>query len=374
MKEYVKDSGFLPYMGTGTEGLQKPITVATENKKGGETTKIPILIRLTGRGVSGNVTLSGAEEAMNRQQFVSRVDYRRHAVLTSEWDEHKAFAKSYDEARPLLKQWCEEQVRDNIIDAMSMVVEDSTRYRTYAPPISNPTTADAASKIFQASTTAQNNTWLTDNTDRIVFGNDGVGATTNLVAGNFAGSLANLDAGVNDKPTSTMVSVMKYKAKVTANPHIRPVRVNNGQGRQYFVLFCDSRTFMYLKTDTNIVAANRDARPRTVEENPLFQDGDLMWDGVLIREIPELLPIPAATYSTTGVDIGRMYLVGAQAICFSWGMEPDFRKNDVTDYGKNMGVGVTEVRGCQKIQTIATVGGSRVFDLGMVSGFPGLPV
>lgn len=34
--------------------------------------------------------------------------------------------------------------------------------------------------------------------------------------------------------------------------------------------------------------ANREAPPRDVDSNPIFQDGDLIYDGVVVREIPEI--------------------------------------------------------------------------------------
>jgi hypothetical protein len=370
--EYVRDSGFKPYMGAGGEATQKPISVAIETKKGGETIKIPILMRLKGRGTSGNATLTGNEEALGKYVFTSRVDMRRHAIIHSEWDEHKAFAKSYEESKPRLKLWCEEQVRDQIIDAFAMAAQTGSAFKTYVAPISNPTVADPSSIICSASTTGENNTWLTNNTDRILFGADGQpGAAVNLVGGNFAGSLANLDATA-DKPSAAFLSRLKMKARSVADPHIRPIRVNNGSGREYFVVFCDSRSFAVLKTDSTILTSNQNARPRDVEQNPIFQDGDLLWDGLVIREIPEMAPIPKALYSTT-FDVGRFYLCGAQALCFSWGAEPDFREADVTDYGIKKGIGVQEIRGCQKIQVNITPGaGDRTVDIGLASGFVGL--
>jgi hypothetical protein len=101
------------------------------------------------------------------------------------------------------------------------------------------------------------------------------------------------------------MSLMKRLAKL-ADPHVRPFKSSVGQ--EYFVAFHGSRTFRDLKADSTIATANRDARPRDVEANPIFQDGDLIYDGVIHREVPEIDAIAqntGGTYSLDGIGAAR---------------------------------------------------------------------
>jgi Protein of unknown function (DUF4043) len=376
-KEYVRASGFKPYMGGGEAAMMKPISVMTDNKKGGQTTRIPLLTKLRNRGAAGASTLVGREEPLGKYNFNTKIEWRRHAVATNERDEHYAFAKAVGEVRPMLKQFAEEQVRDEIIDALSMVLSSppGTADACFAPPICNPDAPDAPVKVL--ATAVQLNQWVADNPDRILFGLDnavGSVAPLNIVTGNFGASLINV--GVNlPKAGAAMIMRMKYLAR-HADPIVRPIRLGE-QGREWYVVFADSDAFDQLWSDPDIKQANIEARPREnggMDKNPLFQDGDLLYKGVIIREIPEIRKVPKAVYGTAK-DICRLHLLGAQAISFSWGMEPDFRKRKEDDYGFINGVGLVEARGCQKI-TFALpqnwslpAGPTRNVDFGSVTAF-----
>jgi hypothetical protein len=122
--------------------------------------------------------------------------------------------------------------------------------------------------IVTAATAANYNTWSAANQDRVLYG----AATSNYSATHATG-LANVDS-TNDKLTALTASLAKRMAK-NADPHIRPFRV--ADGREYYVMFCGSRSFRDLKADTTMINANRDARAREsggMDDNPLFQDGE----------------------------------------------------------------------------------------------------
>lgn len=379
-KEYVRESGFAPYMGVASAGLLKPIHIVLDNKKGGQTTRIPLLTKLRNRGTAGSSTLVGREEPIGKYSFNTKIEWRRHAVATEEREEHYSFIKVVDEVRPLLKLWGKEQVRDEIIDGLNMVVSNApgTADEVIGVPVCNPDLPDAPIKVTASAGSL--NTWLTHNTDRILFGHDNVVVPSapgvRLVAGNFAASMVNVANQANDRFGAQMVMRMKYLAR-HANPIIRPIRTGE-QGREFYVVFCDSDSFDQAWNDADIKQANIEARARaenaSSSSNPIWQDGDLLYRGVIIREIPEIIKIDAAIYATSR-PLGRQFLMGAQAIAFSWGMEPDFRKRKEDDYGHINGVGVTEARGCQKIQFEipvdfgAPAGAKRKVDFGMVTAF-----
>ena len=74
-----------------------------------------------------------------------------------------------------------------------------------------------------------------------------------------------------------------------ANPRIRPYKLKNG--REYFVCFANRLQFRDLQNDSTIITANTQARPREgdgLDSNPLFQDGDMIFNGIIFREIPEM--------------------------------------------------------------------------------------
>jgi hypothetical protein len=162
--------------------------------------------------------------------------------------------------------------------------------------------------------------------------------------------------------SASMISKAKRLAK-QANPRLRPYKLKNG--REYFVLFANSLQFRDLQTDSTIIAANTQARPREgdgLDSNPLFQDGDLLFNGIIIREIPEMGPSPVGapnpslrlptSYNTAGAggtQIAPSFLCGQSAMAWAWGRmpRPTFLKED--DYQFYRGVGVEMAYGLKKI-------------------------
>lgn len=335
-QEYVRSSGFLPYMGTGTNSI---IQVKRELADAGKTINIPLITRLKGAGVTGKNTLAGNEEALgNFNQQVS-VDFIRHGVVIHEADEKWTVLDLMGAAKDSLTTWAAEKLRDDTITALGSI--DGIAYGT--------------------ATAGQRNTWTANNVDRVLFGN----AKANYNA-THATALNNVTSAM--RMTASVVSLMKRIAK-TADPHIRPTRVTASQGREYFMMFCGSMAFRDLKNDTTMQTANREARPRDVEANPIFQDGDLIYDGVVIREIPEI----AGFNNTAGapVRVEPVYLCGAQALALAWGQEP-VPITDKWDYGARKGVGTKEVRGLEKLR-FGTGAGGVMKDHGLVTGFIAAP-
>lgn len=329
--EYVRDSGFKPYMGTGTNSI---IQVKRELQDAGKTINIPLITRLQGAGITGVNTLAGNEEALGNFNHQIAIDFLRNAVVINEADQHWTVLDLMGAAKDALNNWAADRLRTDIIAALASI--DGIAYGT--------------------ATAGQRNTWTTNNVDRVLFG-DAIAnySTTHATALNNITAGMTLDAGV--------VSLMKRIAK-TADPHIRPTRVG-AQGREYFMMFTGSMAFRDLKNDSVMTQANREARPRDVDSNPIFQDGDLIYDGVIIREIPEI----GGFNNTAGapVRVEPVYLCGAQALGLAWGKEPTPIKDDF-DYGMRKGIGVKEVRGLSKLR-FGTGGGGASIDHGLVSGW-----
>jgi hypothetical protein len=154
--------------------------------------------------------------------------------------------------------------------------------------------------------------------------------------------------------TLSAASLLKMKRLAKkANPRIRPYKLKNG--REYFVAFVGSNCFRDLQNDTTIITANTQSRPREgdgLDKNPLFQDGDLLYNGMIIREIPEMdirLPTFYTTAGSSSIQIAPAFLCGQSALAWCWGRmpTPTFLKED--DYQFFRGVGVMMAYGMKKI-------------------------
>lgn len=334
--EYVRTSGFLPYMGTGTSSV---IQVKRELTDGGKSVNIPLITRLKGAGVSGTSALINNEEALGNYNQNIAVDYIRHGVMIQDPSQRYVEIDLLQAARDMLTTWAADKLRTDVITALGSI--DGVAYGS--------------------ASAGQKNTWTTNNADRVLFGRALANYSTT-----HATALNNIL--VAQTMNAATVSLAKRVAK-TADPHIRPMRVNDSMGREYFVMFVGSLTMRDLKADTTIASANREIRPRDVEANPIFQDGDLIYDGVIIREIPEI----AGFNNTAGspVRVEPYYLCGAQALGLAWGQEPTAIR-DETDYGFNKHIGTQEVRGLVKMR-FETKAGPVFCDHGMLTGWIAAP-
>ena len=88
------------------------------------------------------------------------------------------------------------------------------------------------------------------------------------------------------------------------------------------MVFCGSNCFRDLQNDTTIITANTQARPREgdgMDSNPLFQDGDIIYKGLIFREIPEMdirLPVTYTTAGATGIQIAPVFLCGQSSMAW----------------------------------------------------------
>lgn len=341
ISEYVRDSGYMPYMGkASTNIIQTKFELQQES---GKTINIPMIRRLTSDGRTGSQVLEGFEEDMANYNCALSVDWRRNGVVVPKSTSYKTEIDLLNAARDRLKTWSAERTRDDITRALLSIVPlvsttTPVEYGTITESTSGGYEILAANYI--ASEVAQKDAWLALNADRVLFGL----LRSNNSANDHSASLANLDT-TSDKMSAAIGSLAKRMAKL-ANPHIAPFKTGT-QGRELFVCFTGSRSFRDLKADSVITAANRDARPRDVDANPLFQDGDVMYDGVIYHEIPE---IPVLTNAGNGgtTDVQPFFLCGAQAVGVAWGQKPTPR-SQVTDYGFRPGVAIEELIRIQKL-------------------------
>lgn len=325
--EYVRENPFSRYMGVD-EGAIIQLKDDLGRKKG-DAVVFASVRRLKGDGVEGNEVLEGNEDELDARGLNVRVRPLRNAVVVTEWDEQKSAIELREAAKWGLKNWSLEKLRDEIIRSLGQVA----------------LTAAGRPIPFISATATQRNTWLTNNTDRVQFGN----SVANTVSGDAAASMANVDA-TNDKLSTAVLTLAKRRARQArreGRPAFRPYRTRNGLGQEWYLVLTNSFAFRDLQADPVMQQANRDARERNVDTNPIFTGGDLVYDGMVIREIPEL-----DQYMSTGaggIQVGPTYLLGAQAVGAAWAQRTK-STTDVRDYGFRNGVGIQEMRGIAKLQ------------------------
>lgn len=258
-REYIRQNLFSPYIGDSMTAI---IRVINNLKNGGEQINIPLIARLKNNPVATG-TLVGNEENIDNYGDRAWIDWARNATKVPRSEEQKSSIDLFAQARPLLEDWGKELQRDEIVDAF------------FAVPLASTAPAGLGSAggqrvngaLFDQSTVAQRNTWVTDNGDRVLFGGS---------IGNYSTTWATAAGAVTSAMTLSAASLSKMKRLAKkANPRIRPYKLKNG--REYFVLFAGSNCFRDLQNDTTIITANTMARPREgagLDENPLFQDGD----------------------------------------------------------------------------------------------------
>jgi hypothetical protein len=328
-REYVREGKFGPYIGKTENAI---IQVKQDLKK----VSIPLVTKLKGRGVKGSAQLAGSEESLSNYAYTLTPTHYRNGVLIDNEENEKSEFELFEEARPALMNWAMELKRDQIIQALGAIEAGGTYYN------------------YGDGSAANMDTWNTNNQDRILYG----AAKSNLSAGNHTTSLSNIDT-TNDKLTAGRITLLKRMAEL-ANPLIRPVMIKSDE--PWYVFFVDSYGFRDLQVDSTIAQANREARPREVMENPIFTGGDLVYDGVIIKKVPDIDKFidgdssgsefdgvwGANAASADGLNdggnsssrIGVGFFCGAQAIGFGLGKMPKFKRRKEDDYEFQSGVGV----------------------------------
>jgi N4-gp56 family major capsid protein len=342
--EFLRENQFSPYFGTSMDAMIQLQTDLT--RKPGDTVVFPTVRNLVGAGVTGNTVLEGNEEILNARSLNVTVSVLRHAVAVSDWDEQKSVIDLLQGARSVLKNWAANKLRTDIITAFGSITADANVVLSYA-----------------AASAAQRNYWMVNNADRILFGN----SKANAVSGVMATALATITTATG-KMSAAQLTLAKRIAR-TATPKIRPIRLNNDE--EWYVVFIPSLVWRDLMLDPVIINALQYAWNRG-SDNPLFTAGDVIYDGLILREIPEL-PVLAGVGGGPS-DVAASYLAGAQAIGIAWAQRTKVITNS-RDYGFFQGTGVEEIRGVQKLRfgTDPTVDTTKPVDNGSMAIFSSAP-
>lgn len=282
-REAEKDNFFAKFTGTGSDAI---IQVKSELKKdAGDQITVPLLMRLTGEGVTGDNMLEGNEEALQFYDCQVKVDQIRHAVkLKGAMEEQKTSLNLRTAAKDSLKTWFVEKQEKMIVDALT----------------ANPTSEHTVFANGRASESAI--------TDADVF-------------------------------TADMISIAARKAK-TLEPKIRRVRV---EGKEYYVMLVDNYQARDLKNDTKWLEAQKHANVRG-SENPIFTGMLGVYDGVVVHEYENLI---RTNTGASSAKVGHALLLGAQAGIKGVAQEATW-KEDTFDYGNKVGFATGAIMGVAK--------------------------
>ena len=340
---YIRMSGFDRYMGRGTNAIIR--TISSSVTDGGKTVVMPLIGLIRGEGVSGSQVLEGNEDDMDTYADEIRVNWRRNAVKVPKSTSYNTSLDLLNAAKPRLRDWAAnvvlkkaliQQMQGIVIPGVSVTDADGTSYS--APDTVVP---------YAQATAAQRNAFVVNNSDRILFGAD----IANASSGVMATALATID-NTNDKLTPALISKAKRIAQETASltattaNNISPITpYTTADGEEWFVMFVHPRAMRDLRNDATMTQANRDARERG-ENNPLFRGGDLLWDGVIIREMFDLELIAGA--GASGIDVAHNFLAGQSALAVAWGQEPRVITDRDQDYQFRPAVAVEELIGVKK--------------------------
>lgn len=336
--EYVRANRFKRYMGSSENDIIQVNNDLSKKKGDAITFNLIGALDASAGPNDGSTILVGAEKALPNEGHRITIEVVRDATVVNLEEEQASPIDIRNAGKMALKDLANRYLKTAIVSALGQI----------------------AGVSYAAATAANRNAWNVANQDRVLFGDseanfDATHATALL---NVTAAMT-LDRGV--------VSLAKYMAQtaVTVNGDgIRPYTY--GEDEETFVMFAGSAPYRDLKADLTTV--HSEARERALT-NPLFTGTtSLYWDGVVIREIPEIAGIGGV--GAAGAQVAPVYLCGAQAIGIAWAQttKTTIRKED--DYGFRQGVGFFEMRGVEKIVWNQDAGQDAV-DWSMVTVFVG---
>lgn len=177
-KEYVRDSGFKPYIGRGSTSI---INAKYQLTDGGKSINIPLITRLKGAGVTGSATLEGNEEALGNFNQNIAVEWLRHAVRVAKPEEHWGAFSLLQAGGEQLKVWAAEKLKNDTrlatwsalmwmagdgqtwqdvltSRALDVAYQNTTGRRIDVSVVSSPT--GAGNRYYNLEISTDNTTWL----------------------------------------------------------------------------------------------------------------------------------------------------------------------------------------------------------------------
>lgn len=330
MTEYFNQSGFAKYTNTSANAI---VQIRNEfiNKPAAQV-NFPVLRQLTGDGVSGSKQLWGNEEVLPNSTDVVTIAYIRNGTQITNQQNAQSEIDILNQARPILVNWAANKLRKDIMAQLCGVLVPST----YTALGSTTDTVDDV-VAYASATAAQKATHFANNSDRIYAGGTGT-VTSETDIADKAASITSVD--------DYLAITAAIRNTLAGSFGVRPVESNNDTGTKTYVWFVDNYVFSKIKAALASQLAMADVRGT---DNDLMQNGDLYFDGVVVRLIPELQnsALTLTNSSSASVNVHRSFVCGAQAILLAYGAR-DVIKMQTFDYEFQHGVSIACLRGLKK--------------------------
>lgn len=338
VKEAYRKSAYDRYMGKGNESII--ITIEDLAKgNGGDTVIVPLITRLDNSTVRGDEVLSGNESALGSATDRITVNFIRHAVKVTKNTAFKSVLDLFKAARTELRNKTSRAMRTDISRELRSII-------VAGAPDAQGRTFDT-SVPYELALPAQRDGFLQLNTDRIKMGSN---STANKSSGVWATALATLTVA-NDKMTAQMLRDARDMAIATdfddaAGPAIQPVSFDQEGNSEGYVFFATLKQYNDLRADPEVVANYRSNPAPDYSKNPLFYNGDLMIDDIVVRKMQYLPTLGGVGNAGAQVEMG--FLCGQSAIANVIGQWPKNVSEEI-DYQFRNGVGIEECRGMKKL-------------------------
>lgn len=303
------------FMGTSSNAL---CTIKDElNKSEGDRIRNILRMQLTGRGIQGDNTLEGNEEALVTYTDNIVIDQLRHAVRSGgKMSEQRVPFSVREEARMALQDWWANTFDYWFFNQISGNAAVTDTRLTGNQAVTSP---DSSHIIYAGAATAESN--LSANSSQTF-------------------SLAIIDKAV--------------LAARTLTPVIRPINNQQEPGKHQFVMFISPEQHYDLRRNTatlewgdiqkQVIAGGSSA-----QKNPLLSGALGVYNGVILHETFRLPLITTGSGANTG---GRAVFCGAQAACIAFGRnygKSRLRWNEeLFDYGNQLGVSTGIIGGLKK--------------------------
>src|SRR6478609_10695664 len=313
--EFFQTNPFAAYQGTGSNNIIR-VKEDFRSKRGNGIT-FEFITNLKRGTIFERQPLRGHEDALG--EYGDRVYWRmrKKGIAMNELDEDLAAINLRDAARGSLKTWATQDLKWDVIDRLGDVGAN-------------------CDVPFATSVAADRNTWVTTNSDRVLFG-----AATANYSTTFATAAGNVDS-TNDLLSRSMVRKMKAIA-LAASPKITPVEVEAMNNRRFYVMFVPALPFVDFQNDTDSVQA----QVRVIERNEaIFLGGDREYDGVIVHQVDDIDPIVGL--GNGGINIYPVYLCGQEALGMA--VKERYRsRTQLDDYQTEIGLGMIGKWGTKKL-------------------------
>ena len=258
------------------------------SKDDGDTINIPLLMPLTGDGVSGDDFLEGNEEAMIYRDFKVTINQLRHAVrIKGKMEEKRVSLDLRKDAKVALSNWLADKIDKTIFKELS----------------TDPTP------------------------DRIVYGGSATSEAT---------------IGASDTFSTALIGRAKRIALADENTMVKPIMIN---GLETYIMIIDQWQARDLKNDQTWIEAQQYANVRG-SDNPIFSGALGVYDGVVLHQCNRIV---RTNTGSSGTKVGHALFLGRQAAVFAVGNNPTWFEKEF-DYGNKIGFEFGRIFGIKKTQ------------------------